>query len=386
MIVSRVNLVGAASAFIGSIFVCLVWVLIADEWSVLADGVHYMKMYEGEVADSPFGYRVLAPLIASLLPFSAKESFAVVTVSALALTASLLWLYAADQGLSLLGRAVAVLFWLTSFPFIYYGTTFIRADAIMYLVIALVFVLSRQKVSFILLMCLVAIGTLAHEMVLIVVPALWLDRVFGGSLTGGKSYTFRDLSIILVGALVFYVVSRNVVEVGVPDVPTYLKDPLQMALYAIEYSGGILNHILRSYAAFGPAFIFSFLYVLFFRREIPDVIVYLLLVVMVFGATFLATDTLRVMGILFVPVVVYSASFVWFIWGIGARIPAIGLVVLQVGYSSVVYLNLQTFEGSQGLYVAAAMISVAALFLGGAAALRYGGLGGRYHLEEIPKG
>jgi len=42
----------------------MLWMQLADPWEVLADGVHYLRMYEGKVADRPFGYRLLAPTLA----------------------------------------------------------------------------------------------------------------------------------------------------------------------------------------------------------------------------------------------------------------------------------------------------------------------------------
>ena len=58
-----------------SCFACFTWGFIADEWEILGDGVHYIKLYNGEIADGPFGYRILAPALARLLPWDATKSF-----------------------------------------------------------------------------------------------------------------------------------------------------------------------------------------------------------------------------------------------------------------------------------------------------------------------
>ncbi|HFC52847.1 MAG TPA: hypothetical protein ENJ43_00235 [Gammaproteobacteria bacterium] len=346
-----------------SVLLSVLWIFLADKWDVLADGKHYMMMYHGEVARSPFGYRVLTPFLASLLPFDAMTSFAVVTLSSLALTSGVLMLYAESAKLPGSARMAVFLFWVTSFPYLYYGTTFVRADGLMFLTIALVILLSRFKVSSLVLMVLLSIGTLAHEMVMIVIPALWLDRVFSGTLTGGRHYDYRQLLLITIGTLSFYVLTRLVVQTSESPEPTYLKSPVEMFFYALEYSGGAVKHILRVYASFGPIFLFSLFYVVFVRRNARDALVYFGLLVTVFAATFLATDTLRVMAIFFLPVMTYAGYFIYFAGSKGSRMVPIFMVLLQVLYSSIVYFNLRTFEGSLVMNVAAAIISIIALLV-----------------------
>lgn len=351
------------SASLFSVLLSVLWILVADKWDVLADGTHYMMMYHGEVALSPFGYRVLTPFLASLLPFDAMTSFAVVTLSFLALTSGVLMLYASNVKMPDAGKLAVFLFWVTSFPYLYYGTTFVRADALMFLLIAVVILLSRLKASSLLLLALLSIGTLAHEMVMIVIPALWLDKLFSGTLTGGKHYDYRQLLFVTIGTLSFYILTRLVVETSESNDPTYLKSPVEMFYYALEYSGGIIKHILRVYASFGPIFLFSLFYVVFVGKNIRDTAVYVGLLATVFSATFLATDTLRVMAIFFLPVMIYAGYFVYFVWSSGNRMISIVMVSLQMLYSSIVYFNLVTFEASFKLNVIAAGVSFLALLV-----------------------
>lgn len=76
-------------------------------------------------------------------------------------------------------------FWVVSYPFIYYGTTFVRADPPMLLLLASALLLARRSVSPLWLFLVLSMGVLAHEMILVVVPFLWLDKFLRGTFGGG---------------------------------------------------------------------------------------------------------------------------------------------------------------------------------------------------------
>lgn len=156
------------------------------------------------------------------------------------------------------------------------------------------------------------------------------------------------------------------IHLGLPanaaDAPSYVKSPTEMVLCVLQYSGGSIKHALRIYAAFGPVLVYRFFEVVGFSRQPRDAVVYLAVLVLVVAATFLATDTLRVMEIFFLPVLLYASRFVVRVWhGLGWRYLAAALVTFQLLYSSVVYLHLRTCEGSWVLNLAAALLSALAL-------------------------
>lgn len=352
------NLISFTSIFFISLGFAFLWVYIGEPWEVLADGTHYMKMYNGELAPSPFGYRVLTPFLASLLPWSAKINFAFITLVSLSITTSLLVQYIVVIGGSTINKILVALFWITSFPFIYYGTTFIRADAIMYLLIALTILLSKYRISSLILLFLLAIGTFAHEMVMIVIPALWLDKIFNGSLTGGKSYSYKELLILTVAVLSVFIVSRMYIETSVSTAKSYLDTPYEMVAFVINYSGGIIKHMLRIYATFGPLFLFAIVYVFFIKKSFSDFMVFIGLLLLIFLATFLATDTLRVVAILFFPIITYASYFLITILNNGYKRTAIALIIFQLIYSYIMFLHLRTFESSTTMNILVACISL----------------------------
>ncbi|MEE9326118.1 MAG: hypothetical protein V3U71_02405 [Cocleimonas sp.] len=348
-----------------SLIISFLWMYLADSWDLLGDGIHYMVLYNEQVANSPFGYRILTPFLARLLPWDALTNFTVISLSCLSLTTGVFVLYFSKFNISKLSTIFLLFFWTTSFPFIYYGTTFIRADAPMLLVIAATILLSQHRVPPFILLTLFAAGTLFHEMVMIVIPALWLDKYFTGSLTGGSKYSYRELLLITLGTILFYIVSRLTIPTNPSEVLHYLnvQSPIEMINHVLIYSEGFINHILRIYASFGPMFLYSLAYVLFIRKQYSDTMVYLILLLITVVATFLATDTLRVMAIISFAVIIYASHFLLKTWEKGHRVITIVLLLLQVVYTSVVYLNLRTFELSLEWNIVAAVISIVTLLL-----------------------
>lgn len=346
-----------------SLFFSLIWIYVGEKWEVLADGTHYMLMYDGHIANSPFGFRILTPWLASILPWDAKTSFTIVTLACLSVTTGILLQYISEFHKFNITKFFVFISWVTSFPFIYYGTTLIRADALMLLIISLVILLSKYNASSLLLFILLSIGTLSHEMVMIVIPFLLLDKFLSGSLSGGSNYSYRQLFFITLGTLIFFIAVRLIVETNISSSPSYLKSPVEMFTYVVSYSGGFIKHLLRMYASFGPIFLFSILYLLFIEKNLSNTFVYIGTLILVFLATFLATDTLRVMAIFYFPIIIYASYFLTYIWKKGLIWETYALVSLQLFYSYIVYLHLRTFESSSLLNIFAASISLVALLL-----------------------
>lgn len=335
------------------------WLLVGEPSEYLSDNTHYMALYEGRFAPSPFGYRVLTPFLSHLLPWGAGTNFCLVTIGCLVLITGIIALYTVSSGAAPPLTVTACTFWVTSFPFVYYTTAWVRADGPMLLLLAAVFLLSRRQVSAFTLSALIMLGTLSHETMLLCIPALWIDKLLSGDLTGGRNYKYTHLLLITMGSLAFFMLFRLFFP-ALPAERSYLNGMTGMFSVALEYSGGWIKHFLRIYASYGPALLFAAFFAApwrSLRRSIGFFILFSLAV----SATFLATDTLRVMAIIYFPVIYYAAEYLHGLWRSGSRVTAVICLLLQIFYSFIVYGHLRSFESSVLLNRLAAVFSVAAL-------------------------
>jgi hypothetical protein len=350
--------VGTAIGLLGA----LLWLLLGEPWEVLADGSQYMAMFNGQATSPPFGYRVLTPFLAHLLPWSAAINFGAVTVACLSLASGFLALFGRAAGLPM--RAVILLctLWASSFAFIYYDTTRIRADAPMLMLMAAFFWLTIKRASVGWLWLVMAAGILSHETMLVCLPAIWLDKLLNKDLTGGRHYGHVPLIGLSLATLGVLVLVHSQVTVTSHIEQSYLDGPLAMVAYTLKYSGGPIKHVLRIYAAYGPALLFAVLAVAPWRasREALGLVALLLLAVV---ATFMATDTLRVMAIVYVPVLFYAARFVSQVWQRQGAAVGGGLIGLQLTYAYLVYGHLRTFKASHSMNLMAAALSALAVVL-----------------------
>ena len=138
-----------------SVVFALFWIYYGDEWERLSDGYHYMAMYNDNVAASPFGYRILTPYLARLLPWEAMNSFKFITICSVSLTSGFLGLYTIKMKMPLIFTITLTLFWVLSFPFIFSSTTIVRVDAPMLLLISIIILFSKYRVSYIFLSLLI---------------------------------------------------------------------------------------------------------------------------------------------------------------------------------------------------------------------------------------
>ncbi|MBT9609509.1 MAG: hypothetical protein WAP57_11695 [Aquabacterium commune] len=344
-----------AFSFIG-LLAAACWIWAGEPWEVLADGKHYMAMYMGQPTAPPFAYRVLTPWLAHLLPWSPEFNFGVVTVACLSLATGFIALFAHQSGLPTRGVAVMCLLWVTSFAFVYYDTTRIRADAPMFLMMAVLFCVAKYGVSTLWLGIVLSIGCLSHETMLVGLAALCVDKLFSTNLMAGAKRHLVGLVALGATALALLFVVRHVVAT-VPAVdPSYIDGPRAMAQFTLNYSGGGVKHVLRIYAAFGPALVYA---LLFLASSTPsrERWGFGALFTLAVSATFLATDTLRVMAIVIVPVSFHAARFVERIWDQRGAPWAVALVAFQLAYAWLVYGHLRTFKGSHAMNVQAAALS-----------------------------
>jgi len=344
-------------SYVFGLVTAITWLAFGEAWQIFGDAVHYVSLYEGEIAPAPWGYRIMTPYLASLLPWDMVTNFSVVSINSMALITGVLALYGRKVGCSFSCLLIMIFFWMTSYAFAYYSTAIVRADPPMLLMLATLFLLSQYRVHSIVLLLLISIGTLFHEMVLVLIPALWLDKVFSGKITGGANYQYQELFLISVFSLLFLVVSRFFLI----DISTAVElkgfNPS-----ILEYTGGLLKHALRMYAAYGPVLLFCLFFVFSQRiRSIVGPFVGLLFIVS--AATFYATDTLRVMALLYIFVFFYGSKWISIHLKNKEYNFVIAFIVLQFVYSLVVYAHLRSFETSMFLNAIAAIASLASLIL-----------------------
>jgi hypothetical protein len=344
---------------LGAIF-CLFWVSFGEPWEVLGDGKHYLEMLRGHIETVPFGYRAFTPYVASLLPWQYMTNFTVVTLTSLTLATAVVGFYAVQEKKSIPYTLILCGLWGTSFSFVYYGTTFIRADAPMFLCLWLVFTLSHQHKSIVLLFLIATIGQLAHETMLIFLPIFWLEKFFGGRLSGARYYSYLELVLLSAALLLVYITVRKTVAT-LPGVVNYLNtSPKDMLDYVLGYTGGVVRHAMRVYAAFGPLVLFTLAYLVTQKRK-HEIVPFALYLGLVMCLTLVSTDTLRVMVILIIPMSVYAARYLYSLYSTGKKQLLIALLALQAAYSYLVYGHLRTFENSVPMNRVAIALSVAAL-------------------------
>lgn len=345
-----------------SIGLSISWLLLGQPWGDLEDGSHYLTMYTGGLARAPFGYRILTPYLASLLPFSSMWSFGIITVSSLTLTGGILAVYAQRRREQLLAALTFCVLWGTSYTFAYCSTTLVRADATMLLVLSILYALSLRGASPAGLGALVALGILAHETTLIFILAIFLDKLLSGNMTGGTKYRISQLLFLSAFGLAVFILSRTVIPTLPPLGKDYMTTPLSMFKYVLDYSGGILLHVLRIFASYGPVLFYGIAFLLV-RGMRGNVIVHVCLLGAVVGLTFLATDTLRVMAILYLPVLYYASKYLEYLRETSQRLKAFLCLFLQILFSIVVYGHLRSFESSRTLVTIAAGISISSFIL-----------------------
>ena len=336
------------------------WYHIGETWKILGDGIYYLALYQGKSAPAPFGYRLMAPYLARLLPWDFMLSFEAITLGCLILTTGIIALYGARSGFSHVQILTLCAFWGTSFAFAYYSTTIVRADGPMLLILSIVFLLSQYRAPSTVLLALISLGILSHETILICIPALFLDKMLSGNLTGGRKYRYWQLGLIAMGALLFFIATRKLIPTVHLNSMNYASAPFAMFKYVLDYSGGIIKHFLRIYASYGPALIFAFAYAAT-QTSTANKLSFAMLFIIAAGATFFATDTLRVMAIIYFPVIVYATCYLKYLWHSAQYKKAVFCSALQVFYSFIVYGHLRTFESSLALNAIAAVLSLLAV-------------------------
>lgn len=342
------------------------WVLVGDPWELTGDATRYLGMVAGEAAPAPFGYRVLTPALVARLPLPPQAAFASVSWLALVATAGLLVDFVRRTRPHATGWTLALL--CLSFPMAYYATSQVRVDPLMLAAIAGALAIAARGGSAWLLALVVGLGSLSHELALVLIPVLWVDRVLDGGLLGQRRLTWTELALLTAVAGGLFVGVRAGVSLPTEGAEaSYLTTPGAIVAHALAKSGGVAAHGQRIYAAYGPALVFALAGgVLLGRGKARGVIPCVLALASV--VSLLAVDTLRVLAVFF-PVLLPAAA-AWIAWA-WRRAPALGATLLgsQIGFSWIVFAHLRTFEGSRDAVLAALALSAVAGLATGIGAL-----------------
>ena len=346
------------------------WSVFGEPWETTSDSALYLRMALGDSVQAPFGYRIFSPGVVSLLPFQAAVGFTVLSWVSLMGAGAAMFVYALTLGRSAgEHRPAAALAWVTlgffvtSYAYSYYGSVKL-SDLPMLAVLAVSLALLARGRTPWLVGLLLATAVLAHETALVLLPILWLDRLLGAGALGRRKLSWGALVLITGCGLASYAGSRSLIPVApAGEQVSYLTTPQAMSSYVLNYSGGLVRHGQRIYAAFGPALVFALLAGVFSTRGrarlfVPGVVLFGVVL------TFLATDTLRVMAVVFPIVLLFAGRLVVSAWESRGAGLALSLGAAQLVYSWLVFGHLRSFESSATLQLAAVAVSAVAAVLG----------------------
>ncbi len=162
---------------------------------VTGDTNHYLAMVRGELAPSPFAYRLATPAIVSALPWEPSVGFFLIASAA---TFGTLWVMRAifrHLGVSAAASTVTAVLLCFSFPVAHYLAQWGRIDALanFFFALSLLLILRRLFLPAALVM---ALGILVKESLLFLLPILVWHRI-RGRLREPRSYA----SAVLLSAL-----------------------------------------------------------------------------------------------------------------------------------------------------------------------------------------
>ena len=339
------------------------WSLVAEPWALTGDALVYLQMAAGETVQAPFGFRVLAPWIAGILPMAPVLAFELLSWASLLVAAVALVAFArasAEPAEADRRGWIVLAFFVTSYALVYYATASVRVDPLALALLAgcLALLATGRSAGWVALLMVPTV--LAHETALVLVPILWLDRLCGAGLLGRRRLSWGALlGITTVGAAA-YLASRALLPAAAPEGQvSYLTTPSAILAHVIAHVGGVVKHGQRIYAAYGPALVYAALAGVALMRGRARLFVPGVLALGV-GLTLLATDTLRVMAVLFPVVLLFAAQLVEVAWTRRGPALAVALVGAQCVYAGVVFGHLRTFEGSRALQLAAIGVSAVA--------------------------
>jgi len=322
-----------------------------------------MSMAAGEPAAAPFGYRVLVPWLVGSLPVSHETGFTLVNRLSLLAAGCTLFLWARQFSTHPVFLPAVLLLYLTSYLSAYYTNAVALVDPLALFLLVLVLLLAKRVTSPVVISALLMAAAVVHESALFVVPVLWFDHAVRGPLARPSRYGWSDLVVITASCVAALIVSRGLIPVS-PDQRVYYIQPVAMASWVVQASGGPAWHLARVYSAWGPAWIICFLQV--FRFESRAVRwVFSASFAMLLVTTLLAIDTLRVASLLYPLIILFGGRAVLRLVENSRYALAASYVLAQMAYSMTVFGHLGSVESSRPLMSLALGLSCIVLVLAG---------------------
>ena len=316
--------------------------LLGPREMMTGDTTHYLAMVRGEVAPSPFAYRVLTPAIVASWPGSPGSGFFLVAYLATFATLWVMYRLFRHLGISSRAATVTCVFLCLSYPLANYLSRWGRIDPLANLLfaLALLWIVERR---FLAASAVVTVGVLSKETLLLLLPILFLYRA-------REPQGLR--SVLVAGALCLLPIAVFVgvrQTVRVTDGSFTVEGPSDMGrvmdevwAYNVDQFGlpkRIARDLTKSYGFFWALAAVGLLIDRRLRLEC------LYLVAIGFGLCLVATDWARMLGTgfpgIFIPVAFFvdrlERSREWSFWVAGFL--ALGLVQCYV--SLLVYRDLE---------------------------------------------
>ncbi len=373
----RTELAIALAAFLAAM--ALVW-LIGPREFVTGDTTHYLAMVAGEAAPAPFGYRPLAPAIIAALPTSPAAGFFLLAYAATLGTLLVLRALLRHLGVSPATATVSAVFLCLSYPVAGYLARWGRIDPLanFLLALSLLWILRRRLFA---AAAAMAIGVLAKETLVFLVPILFLHRI-RDRMRDRRAWAGAVLLCSL--PILSLVIARSTIEVDYGEYAVESPEDLGQAWERIwEYNVedvGLTKRVARDLTkSYGFFWVLAALGLLTDRRLRLES---LYLVAVGFALCVVATDWARMLGTgypgIFIPAALlldrFRATSRW-------RLLIAGFLTLSVAQC---YLSLLVFRELAGYDRLAMMVFQVLVVLAGAGLALWAYLDSRRPALEPP--
>jgi hypothetical protein len=325
-----------------------IWQLIAEKWEITGDAIHYLQITKGNIAPKPFCYRILVPLIVRFLPFDYILSYRIIALLSLVFVGYFIYNYTNLFNKKKQYHAVnylGIYSFLLSYPAVYYSTAHVRVDPLALFILIILFYGAKKGWNFLFLALILMIGVATHEYVLIFIPFFLIASVSRCYLVNEKYSIINIFFITLLTLLIFFLIRMKICCIENPSKMTYYDvfKIVKIVKIVISYSGGLIMHLARIWAAFGVLWFLAISQLCFFERKETKYVFFL--IVMIVGLlTLIAADTLRISSIAFPLVILFSYKFLLKLSYYKMNTLLIGILLLHALWGYIVYGHLRSFE------------------------------------------
>jgi hypothetical protein len=291
---------------ITALYTTIVAHLLTPSYYLIGDTFHYLNMVNGEPAMAPFAYRILTPTIVRWLPWSHETSFFIVSFVG-TLTTLIVSYYLFKQITNAPSPALLTMVLLgLSYPISFYLAEFGRVDPLAntLLVAALLMIFRR---SFLAASLLIALGVLAKETVLMLLPVLLLS-----GFTQRPARPWWNFMLWVAIPLVSFALPRWIIQPA-PGLFTVRAWNDMITVWQLIWQLNVQEHglilrlgrdLIRTFGYFWVTALFGFLLL---RSDLRWLCSYLFVVGL--GLCLVATDWSRMLGAVFPAIFIPTAIF-----------------------------------------------------------------------------